>query len=137
MGHIGLLRISESTSLRWRDLVFDNFEMARFGKPSKVMVHLEKTKTGAKQSVLISDQRCVFLLWWWRDMSIVEGGMAPDGEASVFGLSSEQFALALSKSLVRCNFARFGFTSHCLRHGGASERRLRGDSVESIMEYGR
>ena len=125
-----LLRVSELTNIRYSDaaLPLD----ARFGSSHvRMAVRLASTKTGANQSVALTEPAVEQVLLHYLS---VRSWAAAD---FIFPFSPARFRRALARVAADCGLDALQLVPHSFRHGGATRAALMGDSVESIMLRGR
>ncbi len=126
LAHHGLLRVGELLRLRWADIK----DIPRTGK---LLIRLQKTKTGANQHVMVEDKRLVELTRTLRNRS--------DPQAFVLSVGYNVLRGLFRDALAACGLgglhggSRFSF--HSLRHGGATELAVSGLGLELIAKRGR
>lgn len=122
------LRIGEIRGIHKSDVAFQG-DLRMGDDIPDVFIHLRHTKTGDHQGVPVLNEHAIILL-----RAVVT--LTKHDDDLLFPFSSSSF-----NSLVKRASAALGitvpFTSHSLRHGGATRYRLLGWRIDDLMERGR
>lgn len=123
------LRVSELCNLEVGDVIFSGHPALNGGKG--VALQLSQTKTGKNQFVIVRDTDVACLL----EAAVADAIVS--NRSHVFPFSPESFRLYMKAASSAVGVGSCGYVPHSLRHGGATQAFLMGETVEQIALRGR
>jgi site-specific recombinase XerD len=153
VAHDCYLRVSEMCNITLDDVVMPE-QMQQLGiQQHTTLVHIGQAKTGVNQGVPVKSSAVAQLLRWYvalvrtkrielgptvvRQRTRARDKIRHTNKKRLFGTTPARFATLLRKASAVVGLDSIHYTSHSMRHGGATTHYLNGLPLEDIMKRGR